>query len=89
LTVIVPVMNGWAVQWYEYVPAVLKVYVNVSPLANDPESKTPSSDVAVCVVWPVFVQQTAVPTGTVMSAGSKKKSASAICVDPVGQALGT
>ena len=86
---IVPVMNGWAVQWYGYVPAVLNMYVNVSPLAKDPESKTPSSDVAVCVVWPVFVQQTVVPTGTVMSAGSKKKSPIAICVDPPGQAVGT
>ena len=86
---IVPVMNGWAVQWYGYVPAVLKVYVNVSPLAKDPESKTSSSDVAVCVVSPVFVQQMIVPTGTVMSAGSKKKSPIAICVAPAGQPLGT
>jgi len=68
---------------------VLNAYVNVSPLAMNPESKTPVSDVAVCVTWPVFVQQTVVPTGTVMSAGSKKLSPIAICLDPAGQTLGT
>ena len=89
LTVIVPVIcTGWTVQWYGYVPAVLNVYVNVSPFARKPESHTPVSEVVVCVIWPVFVQQTVVPTGTVMSAGLKNRSPIAICVDPAGQPLG-
>ena len=68
---------------------MLNVYVKVSPLFMNPESKTPVSEVAVCVIWPVFVQQTVVPTGTVTLAGSKNRSPIAICVDPVGQPLGT
>ncbi len=76
-------------QWYGYTPASLNVYVNVSPFDMKPESKTPVSEVAVCVIWPVFVQQTVVPVGTVTLAGSKKLSPIAICVDPAGQPLGT
>jgi hypothetical protein len=67
----------------------LKVNEYVSPGDMKPESKTPVSEVAVCVIWPLFVQQTVVPTGTVTSAGSKKLSPIAICVDPPGQPLGT
>ena len=37
------------------------------------------------MIWPVFVQQTVVPTGTVTSTGSKKLSPIVISVDPVGQ----
>ena len=90
MTVIVPVIcTGWTVQWYGYTPALLNVKVYVSPFARRPESKAPVSEVAVCEIWPVFVQQTVVPGGTVTSAGLKKKSPIAICVDPAGQPLGT
>ena len=90
MTVIVPVIcTGWTVQWYGYTPALLNVNVYVSPFDIKPESKTPVSEVAVCMIWPVFVQQTVVPVGTVMLAGSKKLSPIAICVDPAGQPLGT
>jgi len=54
-----------------------------------PESKTIVSDVAVCVSWLVFAQQTFVPTGTVTSAGSKKLSPIATMVEPTGQPVGT
>ena len=50
LTVIVPVMNEWIVQWYGYTPALLNVKENVSPLAMLPESHTAVSDVVVCVI---------------------------------------
>jgi hypothetical protein len=90
LTVIVPVIcTGWTVQWYGYTPALLKVNVNMSPGAMKPESNTPVSEVAVCVTWPLFVQQTVVPVGIVTSAGSKKLSPMLISVDPAGQPLGT
>ena len=45
-----------------------------SPGARKPESKTFVSEVAVCVICPLFVQHTVVPTGTLISAGSKKLS---------------
>ena len=90
LTVIVPVIwTGWTVQWYGYTPALLNVKVYVSPFARRPESKTPVSEVAVCEIWPVFVQQTVVPVGIVTSAGSKKLSPMLISVAPAGQPVGT
>jgi hypothetical protein len=90
LTVIVPVIwTGWIMQWYGYTPALLNVKVYVSPFAKGPESKTLESEVAVCVIWPVFVQQTVVPVGIVMSAGSKKLSPMLISVEPAGQPVGT
>ena len=45
----------------------LNVNENVSPLFRKPESQTAVSEVDVCVIWPVFTQQTVVPTGTVTS----------------------
>jgi hypothetical protein len=62
---------------------------NVSPFDMEPESQTAVSDVVVCIDWPVLTQQTVVPTGTVTSAGSKKKSPMAITVEPPGQPVGT
>ena len=83
---IVPVIcTGWIRQWYGNEPALLKVNENESPCARKPESKTPVSEVAVCVIWPLFVQQTVVPTGTLMSAGLKKLSPIEISADPAGQ----
>ena len=89
LTVIVPVMNEWIVQWYGYTPAVLNVKEYMSPGASRPESQTAVSDVDVCVIPPMFTQQTVVPTGTVTSAGSKKSSWMLITVEPPGQPVGT
>ena len=90
LTVIVPVIwTGWIMQWYGYTPALLNVKVYMSPVRQEPESKTPVSEVAVCVIWPVFVQQTVVPVVIVTSAGSKKLSPMLISVDPAGQPVGT
>jgi hypothetical protein len=56
-------------QWYGNEPALLKVNENDSPGSRRPESKAPVSEVAVWTIWPLFVQQTVVPTGTVMFAG--------------------
>jgi hypothetical protein len=85
-TVIVPVIcTGWIVQWYGNVPALLNVNQYMSPCSMKPESKTPVSEVAVCVICPLFVQQTVVPTGTVTLAGSKKLSPIEICIEPPGQ----
>jgi len=83
--VIVPVITGWIRHWYGNEPALLNVNENESPGARNPESKTPVSDVAVCVTWPLFVQQTVVPTGTLMFAGLKKLSPIEISADPAGQ----
>ena len=89
LTVIVPVMNEWIVQWYGYTPALSNVKEYMSPGDSNPESQTAVSDVDVCVIWPMFTQQTVVPTGTVTSAGSKKSSSMLITVEPPGQPVGT
>jgi hypothetical protein len=68
--VIVPLIwKPWMVQWYGNVPALLNANVNMSPGDRNPESKTPVSEVAVCVVCPSFVQQTVVPAGIVTLAG--------------------
>ena len=89
MTVIVPVMNEWMVQWYGYTPALLNVKVYVSPGDSKPESQTAVSDVDVCVIWPELTQQTVVPVGTVTSVGSKKSSPIVTTVDPPGQPVGT
>jgi hypothetical protein len=84
--VIVPVIcPGWTVQWYGYEPWLLNVNEYVSPWDMKPESNTPVFEVAVCVIWPLFVQQTVVPIGTFTLAGSKKLSPIEICVEPPGQ----
>jgi len=50
------------------------VYENVWPVIRLPESNTPVSDVAVCVVAPWLIQQTVPPGGTVTSIGLNAKS---------------
>ena len=82
---IIPVITGWIKQLYGNEPALSKVNENESPGDMKPESKTPVSEVAVCVACPLFVQQTVVPTGTLMFAGSKKSSPIEISADRAGQ----
>ena len=87
---IVPVISTpWIKHRYGNEPALLKVNENESPGDRKSDSKTPVSEVAVCVTWPLFVQQTVVPVGIVTSAGSKKLSPMLISVAPAGQPLGT
>src|SRR5919204_4101520 len=58
-----------------------------SPGARSPESnETPSSEVTVCFVEPLFVQQTVVPGAIVRSSGVNEKSAIAIIRSPGPQA---
>jgi len=74
VTVTVPTMLGWTSQWYAYSPGSEKVNRNSCPEVRNPESKTPVSEVAVCVMPPVFVQQTVLPAGISTLDGSKKLS---------------
>jgi len=55
--------------------------VKSPPGRSVPESKTPGS-VAVCALFPVFVQQTVVPTGTVSVSGKNTKSCISTTVVP-------
>jgi hypothetical protein len=49
VTVTVPIISGWMVQWYGILPAWLKVTTNLEPLFCRQESKlVPSSEVTVC-----------------------------------------
>ena len=43
------------------------------------------SEVAECAIWPLFVQQTVVPGGTVTGSGWNAKSTIAISVEPTAQ----
>jgi len=50
MTVIVPCMLGWTLQWYANVPGLLKVQAKLLPGSMYPESnECPSSDVTVCI----------------------------------------
>lgn len=73
VTTMVPFMNVWILQWYAYVPACVKVLVNVFPEVNMPESQElgdpPISDVAVWAVAPWLDHVNDVPTGTVIVPG--------------------
>jgi hypothetical protein len=69
VTVTVATMNGCGSQWYGKLPALLNVYENVSPCIRVPDKKTPVSELTVCGMSPLFVQQTVVPTGTVTASG--------------------
>ena len=53
-----------------------------------PESNSPVREVTVWGLWPVFVQQTVVPWGTVTSCGLKTKSCISTCVVPASQVGG-
>jgi hypothetical protein len=82
----VPTMNGWMLQWYGYEASVLNICLKLSPGKRVPELNVlPSSEVTVCEVVSLFVQQTVVPTGTVTSAGSKEKSWMLTIVSPASQ----
>jgi hypothetical protein len=69
-------MASCGLQKYAYVPGSSKVNENVppDPPAIRPESHNPSYEVVVCGLSPFWTHVTVVPTGTVMSAPSKKKS---------------
>lgn len=67
----VPTIIGWYVQWYLYVPAVLKVIDLLPEELIFPVSHTPLSLVDVCVVGSSFCHVTAVPLLTVSVAGLK------------------
>jgi hypothetical protein len=76
LTVIVPFIELWTVQKYWYVPAVVKVKLNVSPAPSGP-SNLPSLFgrvplVTVCPTLSLFVQVTFVPGATSVFAGNLK-----------------
>jgi hypothetical protein len=81
-------MNGWGSQWYGKLPAALNVYENVSPWISVPERKTPVSELTVCGMSPLFVQQTVVPTATVSMSGSNAKSTIDTRVDPGSHGCG-
>ncbi len=78
-------MNGCGSQWYGKLPALLNVYENVSPCISVPERNTCESELTVCGMSPLFVQQTVVPTGTVKASGSYSKSTMETCVAPWSQ----
>ena len=67
VTVIVPVIEGWTLQWNANVPASVNVNSNVPPPSIDPESNDPSSAVNVCGALSSLRTTTVVPTGTVRS----------------------
>jgi hypothetical protein len=81
-------MNGCGSQWYGKLPALLKVYENVSPCMSVPERKTCESELTVCGISPLFVQQTVVPAGTVSVSGSKAKSTMETSVAPGSHCCG-
>ena len=66
-------MLEWTAQWYAYVPAFEKVWLNVAPPARDLLSNEPSSAVTVCVVVSPFDHVTVDPTATVIEPGLKAK----------------
>jgi hypothetical protein len=74
VTVIVPFIVVWMLQWYRKVPAVLKTRLNESPAAIVPESHLPVLEVDVCPTAPVFTHRTRVPFEMVIAFGEKAKS---------------
>jgi hypothetical protein len=67
-------------------PGVLNVNRNVAIAPRSPESKVvPSSEVAVCVIPALFVQQTVVPGSIVTSLGVNEKFAIATLTSPAWQ----
>ena len=61
ITLIVPVMFGWMLQWKENVPAVAKTREKVRPGLMLPLFQSPVSLVDVCVLPAVLVQRTVEP----------------------------
>ena len=70
-TWIVPVIQGCGSQWYENAPALAKARWKLAPAFFNPESNDLSSAVTEWSSLPLLTQTTVVPTGTVISAGSK------------------
>src|SRR3990170_1784315 len=69
---IAPVIVGWGAQWYAYVPACVKVKLNVSPEFRRGESNAtgvPASLVTVCSITSALNHVTLSPTRTVKVAG--------------------
>lgn len=73
MTVTVPRIELWILQWYANVPALANVNVYESPDPKVPLSKSAWSEVTVWVT-PVFVHVTVVPTLTLIAVGLKPKS---------------
>ena len=68
-TVMVPVIHGWYVQEYRYIPGWVKVKLKVAPGGSGPESNRPLLSVTVWVAVSLFSQVTVVPTATVLLTG--------------------
>ncbi len=87
-TTTVPCMNGWMVQMYAYVPALVKVCDPLWPFLRVPVSKLWSLAVAVCALGPLFVHVTVSPTWIVIVAGEKAKSEIVSDGSPAARACG-
>src|SRR5439155_8298047 len=84
LTTIVPVIEGWMVQWYGKFPVVLNVRRNVAPGASV-RSQSPVSDVVVWVVVAVvFFHTTVVPAMILSVLGMNAKLTTATPFVTVG-----
>src|SRR5215510_4737610 len=70
VTVIVPIIVAWIVQWYWKVPRRRNRRVNEAP-GESVRSHRPSFDVVVWVLSPRFTHFTLVPRSTVIDAGRK------------------
>src|SRR5215210_407870 len=81
----------WNWQKYGNVPALAKLCLKLAPFSSLPLSNEPSSAVTVCGFWPLCVQTTVAPTGTVILFGEKLLSAISIatsCAGAAGAAAG-
>jgi len=90
-TTSLPFMNGWIVQWYEYVPAAGARTVVDAPESTVPESKLwPSSAVTVCAVLSSFATLMRAPFLTRRVPGENLKLLMVIadCVPDEPPALG-
>jgi hypothetical protein len=72
-TAMVPVIDGWMLQWYAKVPAFRNTKVNVPPRVSGPLSHAPDVAVVVCEAPSMFVHVTLSPTFTVSDAGVNAK----------------
>ena len=88
MTVIVAIIHGCGAQWYAKSPGLSKVYEKMPPCARSPDSNSPVSELTVCGVPSLFVQQTVVPAGTVSVSGSYPKLMMSTCVVPASQVGG-
>ena len=78
-------MNGWMLQWYLKVPALLRATVAEEFGSMFPVSKLlPSSAVNVCAVVSLLVTVTFVPRLTVIAGGTNLKFAMLTELEPLG-----